>query len=191
MESLGRILKAPRGQTQGQKPEGPQAPRVFGRGSGRGGPSIYSRGTPLSTRGTSRGAPFTIIPPRLFHRLSFFLDPEEIKSNKTNKRTTLKRLPMVAPRVSTGISFYQWWPLTSSPRVTKQNTDISTQVWWLPHRYLCGHHHTCVLMTTHMWLFQHKCGDDHICTYVVITTPVTSWPRVTKQKTNISKQVCT
>ena len=111
MESLGRILKAPRGQTQGQKPEGPQAPRVFGRGSGRGGPSIYSRGTPLSTRGTSRGAPFTIIPPRLFHRLSFFLDPEEIKSNKTNKRTTLKRLPMVAPRVSTGIPFYQWWPL--------------------------------------------------------------------------------
>ena len=82
-------------------------------------------------------------------------------------------------------------PDTSSPRVTKQNTDISTQVWWLPHRYLCGHHHTCVLMTTHMWLFPHKCGDDHICTYVVITTPVTSWPRVTKQKTNISKQVCT
>ena len=111
MESLGRILKAPRGQTQGQKPEGPQAPRVFGRGSGRGGPSIYSRGTPLSTRGTSRGAPFTIIPPRLFHRLSFFLDPEEIKSNKTNKRTTLKRLPMVAPRVSTKLV---WTDITLS-----------------------------------------------------------------------------
>ena len=118
-QTLCRIF----GKTLGQKPSGPAAPRVFGRGSGLrcgfgfafgksfGVPSIYSLGTPLSTRGTSRGAPFTIIPPRLFHRLSFFLDPKEIKSNKTNKQTTLKRLPMVAPRVSTGIPFYQWWPL--------------------------------------------------------------------------------
>ena len=36
MESLESILKAPLGQTLGQKPLGPAAPRVFGLGSGRG-----------------------------------------------------------------------------------------------------------------------------------------------------------
>ena len=41
---------------QGQKPEGPQAPRVFG-------------------LGTSRGTIFTRIPPRLFHILPFFRNP--------------------------------------------------------------------------------------------------------------------
>ena len=75
MESLGSILKVPHGiffwqtlgrilgQTLGQKPLGPAAPRVFGRGFGLGyglglafrkslgGPSIYSLGTPLSTLG--------------------------------------------------------------------------------------------------------------------------------------------
>ena len=141
MEPLGRFLRVlngvpreniegPLGQTQGQKPEGPQAPRVFGRGSGRGGLSIYSRGTPLSTRETSRGALFTIIPPRLFHRLSFFLDPEEIKSNKTNKRTTLKRLPMVAPLE--GVRWNPFKPMVA-PRVyhgvyTLQETVILTQL---------------------------------------------------------------
>ena len=35
------------------KPKGPQAPRLFG-------------------HGTSRGTPFTMIPPRLFHTFSFF-----------------------------------------------------------------------------------------------------------------------
>ena len=38
-------------QTLGQKPSGPAAPRVFGLGSGLGGPSIYSLGTPLRTLG--------------------------------------------------------------------------------------------------------------------------------------------
>ena len=51
MESLVSILKAPLGQTLGQKPSGPAAPRVFGLGSGLGGPSIYSLGTPLRTLG--------------------------------------------------------------------------------------------------------------------------------------------
>ena len=37
MESLESILKAPLGQTLGQKPSGPVAPRVFGHGSGLGG----------------------------------------------------------------------------------------------------------------------------------------------------------
>ena len=43
-----------------QKPEGPQAPRIFG-------------------RGTSRGTPFTMIPPRLFHTFSFFCHPGLVK----------------------------------------------------------------------------------------------------------------
>ena len=51
MESLESILKAPLGQTLGQKPSGPAAPRVFGLGSGLGGPSIFSLGTPLRTLG--------------------------------------------------------------------------------------------------------------------------------------------
>ena len=75
MYSLGRILKGPlgiflrrtrghiQGQTKGQKPKGPQAPRVFGLWSGRGcgqgfafrkfrgGPSIFFRGSTLSTLG--------------------------------------------------------------------------------------------------------------------------------------------
>ena len=42
MESLESILKAPLGQTLGQKPSGPAAPRVFGLGSGLGGPSILN-----------------------------------------------------------------------------------------------------------------------------------------------------
>ena len=70
---------------QRPKPEGPQAPRVFGLWSGRGcgqgfaftksrrGPSIFFRGSTLSTQGTFPGAPFTMIPPRLSHRFSFFL----------------------------------------------------------------------------------------------------------------------
>ena len=44
MESLESILKAPLGQTLGQKPLGPAAPRVFGLGFAFGkslGPSIY------------------------------------------------------------------------------------------------------------------------------------------------------
>ena len=52
MESLGR--------SQGQKLEGPQAPRVFG-------------------RGTSRGTSFTMIAPRLFHIMSFFGHPGLVK----------------------------------------------------------------------------------------------------------------
>ena len=42
------------------KPEGPQAPRVFG-------------------RGTSRGTAFTTIHPRLFHTFSFFLHPGPVR----------------------------------------------------------------------------------------------------------------
>ena len=41
---------------QGQKPEGPQAPRVF-------------------SLGTFQGTIFTRIPPRLFHILPFFCNP--------------------------------------------------------------------------------------------------------------------
>ena len=42
------------------KPEGPQAPRVFG-------------------RGTSRGTAFTTIHPRLFHTFSFFRHPGPVR----------------------------------------------------------------------------------------------------------------
>ena len=42
------------------KPEGPQAPRVFGRGS-------------------SRGTAFTTMHPRLFHRFSFVCHPEPVR----------------------------------------------------------------------------------------------------------------
>ena len=59
----------------------PQAPRVFGRGSGLrcgfgfafgksfGVPSIYSLGNRLRTLGTSLGNSFTTLHPRLFNRL--------------------------------------------------------------------------------------------------------------------------
>ena len=100
-QTQGRI----RGRTQGQKPEGLQAPRVFSRGCDRGfarrksrrEPSIISRGSPLSTQGTSRGVPFTTLPPRLFHILSFFLGPKELKSNKetNNIKTTVNGAPRV------------------------------------------------------------------------------------------------
>ena len=42
------------------KPEGPQAPRSFG-------------------HGTSKGTPLTMIPPRLFHIMSFFQHPGLVK----------------------------------------------------------------------------------------------------------------
>ena len=47
--------------------------------------------------GTSQGVPFTKIPLRLFHILSFFLDPEELKSNKqtNNIKTTVNGAPRV------------------------------------------------------------------------------------------------
>ena len=91
--SLGSRLRAPLriflrqtlcrifGQTLGQKPSGPAAPRVFGRGSGLrcgfgfafgksfGVPSIYSLGNRLRTLGTSLGNSFTTLHPRLFNRL--------------------------------------------------------------------------------------------------------------------------
>ena len=81
MESLESILKAPLGKTLGQKPSGPAAPRVFGRGSGLrcgfgfafgksfGVPSIYSLGNRLRILGTSLGNSFTTLHPRLFNRL--------------------------------------------------------------------------------------------------------------------------
>ena len=76
-QTLCRIF----GQTLGQKPSGPAAPRVFGRGSGLrcgfgfafgksfGVPSIYSLGNRLRTLGTSLGNSFTTLHPRLFNRL--------------------------------------------------------------------------------------------------------------------------
>ena len=94
--SLGSRLRAPLriflrqtlcrifGQTLGQKPSGPAAPRVFGRGSGLrcgfgfafgksfGVPSIYSLGNRLRTLGTSLGNRFTTLHPRLFNRLYQF-----------------------------------------------------------------------------------------------------------------------
>ena len=42
------------------KPEGPQAPRVFG-------------------LGTSRGTTFTMLPPRFFQRIPFLIVPELVK----------------------------------------------------------------------------------------------------------------
>ena len=78
--------------------------------------------------GTICGAPFTIIPPRLFHRLSFFLDPEEIKSNKTNKRTTLKRLPMVAPRVYHGEYTLQETVILTQLNLNMQARDLERMV---------------------------------------------------------------
>ena len=65
------------------------------------GPSIYSRGSPLRS---SRGVLFTTISPRLFHRLSFFPDPEEIKSNK--QTNNIKNTANGAPRVYSGE--YTW-----------------------------------------------------------------------------------
>ena len=65
------------------------------------GPSIYSRGSPLRS---SQGVLFTIITPRLFHRLSFFPDPEEIKSNK--QTNNIKKTANGAPRVYSGE--YTW-----------------------------------------------------------------------------------
>ena len=47
------------------KPEGPQAPRVFG-------------------RGTSRGTPITMIPPRLFHIMLFFQHTGLVKRDFAN-----------------------------------------------------------------------------------------------------------
>ena len=47
-------------EVQRPKPEGPQAPRVSG-------------------RGTSRGTPLAMIPPRLFHIMSFFWLPGLVK----------------------------------------------------------------------------------------------------------------
>ena len=51
------------------KPEGPQALRVSG-------------------RGTSRGTPFTMIPPRLFHIMSFFRLPGLVKRDFFHWRQT-------------------------------------------------------------------------------------------------------
>ena len=65
-------------------------------------------GSPLRT---SQGAPFTTISPRLFHRLSFFLDPEEIKSNK--QTNTIKNTANGASRVYRGeYTWHQSVPLT-------------------------------------------------------------------------------
>ena len=50
---------------------------------------------------------------------------------------------------------------TSSSRVTKQKTYISTQVWWWAHKWVCGHDHMCVVRTTCVWWSQHTCGHDH------------------------------
>ena len=40
------------------------------------GPSICAQGNRLSTQGTSQWERFTSLPPRLFHRLPFFLNSE-------------------------------------------------------------------------------------------------------------------
>ena len=50
------------GEVPRPKPMGPQAPKVFG-------------------RGTSRGTPFTMIHSRLFHTFSFFRHPGLVKSD--------------------------------------------------------------------------------------------------------------
>ena len=49
--------------------------------------------------GDPQGAPFTTIPPRLFHRLPFFLDHKQLKSNRqtNNIKNTVNGLPTRAP----------------------------------------------------------------------------------------------
>ena len=79
--SLGVFWRQTRGRIRGLG-SGRGCSRGFARRKSRGEPSIYSRGSPKGTQGTSRGTPFTTISPRLFHKLSFFLDPKQIKSNK-------------------------------------------------------------------------------------------------------------
>ena len=86
------------GQTKGQKPEGPQAPRVFGLWSGRGcGQGFafrkfqreyieYSRDLPR--------APFTMIPPRLSHRFSFFLPNALLYYVKCEKNKRTNHFPI-------------------------------------------------------------------------------------------------
>ena len=63
---------------------------------------------------------------------------------------------------------------TSSPSWTKQKTDITTHVWSLQHRCICGHNHICVVILTCVWTYPHTCGYTHIC--VVIHTGVWTCP---------------
>ena len=112
MYSLGRRLKVPQGifqrrtrghiqgQTKGQKPEGPQAPRVSGLRSGRGcgqrmalrkfrpkgAFNILPREYTEYSRELPR-APFTMIPPRLSYRFSIFLPNELLDYVKREKQT--------------------------------------------------------------------------------------------------------
>ena len=80
MEPLGRFPRVLNGVPR-EYIEGP--PRDFltanPRPHPRPDPRPKTRGAALRS---SRGVLFTTISPRLFHRLSFFPDPEEIKSNK-------------------------------------------------------------------------------------------------------------
>ena len=80
--------------------------------------SIYSRGGPLGTQGTCRGALFTTISPRLFQRLSFFLDPEQIKSNKqTNNIKNTANVALGSPLVLTLGSPLESLSTNGAPRV--------------------------------------------------------------------------
>ena len=93
------------GQNIGQKPEGPQAPRVFGLwlgwGCGQGfafrkfrrGPSIFFRGSTSSTQGTSRGlhSPWYLQGfPTDFHSfyLTDFYNTWNVKNKQTNYFST-------------------------------------------------------------------------------------------------------
>ena len=95
----------PRPKTRGAA--GPEGfwPRVWPRGAF----NILSRDSIEYSRNLPRGS-IHHYTPKAFPQI-VILSRSRRNQVKQNKRTTLKRLPMVAPRVSTGISFYQWWPL--------------------------------------------------------------------------------
>ena len=86
MESLESILKAPLGQTLGQKPSGPAAPRVFGLGSGLGGPSIFSLGTPLRTLGNLPRGSIHHYTPSAFPQIVILSRSRRNQVKQTNKQ---------------------------------------------------------------------------------------------------------
>ena len=86
MESLESVLRAPLGQTLGQKPSGPAAPWVFGLGFGLRGPSIYSLGTPLRTLGNLPRGSIHHYTPKAFPQI-VILSRSRRNQVKQNKQT--------------------------------------------------------------------------------------------------------
>ena len=88
----------------------------------------------MGTQGTTRGAPFTMISPSLFHRLSLFLDPEQIKSNKQRKNIiNTANVALGSPLVLTLGTPLEFLSTNGAPRVypgeyTWQQTVPLTQL---------------------------------------------------------------